>query len=410
MTVLTSSDHVIVVGAGLAGFRFIEASRREGYEGAITLVGDEIFAPYDRPPLSKQILVGKWSEDRNALTDLESLEALRVDVRLGSAATGLDLDTATVHLADGRSVTGTHVVIATGTRARLLPFTASESLRTLRTRDDATRLLVDVAALEPASPVVIIGGGFIGAEVATALHTRGLHPIVLEAGWRPLLHVLGSDVSEWLMALPKALGIDLRCDQKIHDVVRASDEGPLRVLFDDDEPLEAPVVVLGVGAQVNVEWLADSGLVIENGVVVDEHLLATPRVAAIGDVARFAWRNVTGVEQVRIEHWELANQHALRLAQYWTLGTTPAELLVPYFWSDQYGKKLQMLGHAAPDDDVAMVKGSVDQGAWVAIYSRAGTVTGVVALAQPRALVLSKQFLESLTTIERALELAPWDS
>jgi NADPH-dependent 2,4-dienoyl-CoA reductase/sulfur reductase-like enzyme len=406
MTSLVSSDHVVVVGAGLAGWRLVEALRREGFEGAVTLIGDEVHPPYDRPPLSKQVLVGKWGIEKTTLATPQLVEHSRATMRLGVAATGLDVDRAAVALDDGSEVIGTHVVVATGARARHLPFSSDDRVHYLRRIDDVVRLNRDLEALEPGGVVAVIGGGFIGAECASALHTRGLRPVVLEAAPRPLIGVLGEQVSAWLLGLASAVGIELRVNQVIDDVVEYGDG--LRVMLSDGSSLDAGVVIVGVGVETNVEWLSGSGLVVDDGVVVDEHFLAAPRVAAIGDVARFNWRSVIGIESVRIEHWEVANVHASTLARHWMSGVEPEELMVPYFWSDQYGQKIQMLGHAQPSDHVLRVSGSDEGAKWLALYSRNDVVTGLVSLNNPRALVLSRLLLEEPTTPEQALALAPW--
>jgi NADPH-dependent 2,4-dienoyl-CoA reductase/sulfur reductase-like enzyme len=406
VNVLSDSDHVVVVGAGFAGWRFVEALRRDGYEGAITLVGEEPYAPYDRPPLSKQVLSGKWDIDKTTLATPELVMKNQVVMRLGVRATGLDVATTTVHLGDGTQVAGTHVVIATGTRARQLAFSAGDLLHTLRSRDDVIRLRHDLGALTPGTVVAVIGGGFIGAEAATALHSIGLHPIVLEAAERPLVSVLGPQVSTWLAGLAGDADIELRIGQRISDVEFV--DGSFVVRFDDSSSLEAAAVIVAAGAVVNVEWLATSGLTIDNGVVVGSDLLATERVAAIGDVARFSWPNTLGEELVRIEHWQIANDHASALARLLATGQGASDLMVPYFWSDQYGKKIQMLGHPRANDDVQMVSGSVEEGKWVAVYSRGEVVSGVVALSRPRALMLSKFLLESPSTLVEALERASW--
>jgi NAD(P)H-nitrite reductase large subunit len=404
--VLQPSDHVVVVGAGFAGWRFIEALRREGFGGALTLIGDETYAPYDRPPLSKQVLVGKWDAERATLATPDRIQESGVTLLLGSRAVGLDRDALSVHLEDGSTVVGTHVVIATGTRARRLPYSADAHVHTLRSRNDERRLREDLDRIAPGSVVAVIGGGFIGAEVATALQTRGFRPIVLEALRRPLIASLGNDVSTWLERLAGDVGIELRSGQHIDDVVR--DDEKFTVMFHDGSELRADAVVVGAGALVNVEWLATSGLNIDDGVIVDSDLLATERVAAIGDIAHFSWNSVMGEESIRIEHWEVANLHAARLAHFWVTGESSEALMVPYFWSDQYGKKLQMLGHPKPDDDVVRVEGSPEEGKWLAVYSRSGVVSGLVALSQPRALMMSKHFLEVPTTLHEALEQAPW--
>jgi NADPH-dependent 2,4-dienoyl-CoA reductase/sulfur reductase-like enzyme len=298
-------------------------------------------------------------------------------------------------------------VVATGARARHLDFSADDRIHYLRRIDDLTRLNRDLGALEPGSVVAVIGGGFIGAECATALRTRGLQPIVLEVLSRPLIGAVGEPVSAWLLGLASAAGIELRVNQVIEDVVEHGDG--LRVVFADGGDLEAGAVIAGVGVETNVEWLDGSGLLIDDGVVVDEHFMAGPRVAAIGDVARFAWRSSTGTESVRIEHWEVANVHASTLARSWTSGDD-GTLMVPYFWSDQYGQKIQMLGHARPSDHVLRVSGNDEEKKWLALYSRDGVVSGIVTLNNPRALVLSRSLLEEPTSTEQALARAPWEA
>ena len=403
---LQPSDHVVIVGAGFGGWRLVEALRRDGYDGAITLLGEETYAPYDRPPLSKHVLAGKWDVERATLATPERLAASNVTLRLGVRAIGLDIEANSVELEDGSRIDGTHIVIATGTRARRLPFSADDDILTLRNRDDELRMRHELERLDEGSVVAVIGGGFIGAEVATQLKSRGFVPIVLEAALRPLIGVLGPDVSSWLEHLAADAQIELRNDQRIRDVERDVDEFVIR--FDDVDDLRAALVVVGAGTLPNFEWLEGSGLTLDNGVVVDENLLAREHIAAIGDVARFSWPNIMGEELVRIEHWEVANVHANALAHYWMTGEGAAALMVPYFWSDQYGKKIQMLGHARPDDDVVRVNGSPEEGKWLALYSRGGVVTGIVTLSQPRALMLSKHLLESPSTLEGALSDAPW--
>lgn len=403
---LQPSDHVVIVGAGFGGWRLVEALRRDGYDGAITLLGEETYAPYDRPPLSKHVLAGKWDVERATLATPERLAASNVTLRLGVRAIGLDIEANSVELEDGSRIDGTHIVIATGTRARRLPFSADDDILTLRNRDDELRMRHELERLDEGSVVAVIGGGFIGAEVATQLKSRGFVPIVLEAALRPLIGVLGPDVSSWLEHLAADAQIELRNDQRIRDVERDADEFVIR--FDDVDDLRAALVVVGAGALPNFEWLEGSGLTLDHGVVVDENLLAREHIAAIGDVARFSWPNIMGEELVRIEHWEVANVHANALAHYWMTGEGAAALMVPYFWSDQYGKKIQMLGHARPDDDVVRVSGSPEEGKWLALYSRGGVVTGIVTLSQPRALMLSKHLLESPSTLEGALSDAPW--
>jgi len=394
---LTSTDHVVVVGAGLAGWRFIESLRRDGYEGKITLIGDEPYAPYDRPPLSKQVLSGKWEIDKTVLASDEALESANITFIFGVSATSLDVTNHTVTLENGETVSGTHIVIATGTRARRISFSDESLVHTIRNRKDIEGLNAHLATVSEGATVAVIGGGFIGAEAATALKARGLTPVVLEALQRPLIGALGDQASQWLLPLPSNAEIELRTSQVIRDISDGS------VVFADGSSLEVAAVVLGVGAEVNTEWLQSSGLVLDGGVVVDEHLLATPTIGALGDVAKFPFKG----ELTRIEHWQVATDHAAALSLHWAKGEKATDM-VPYFWSDQYGKKIQMLGHPHPSDDVVKVAGSDEEGKWLALYSRGGVVTGILSLSQPRWLMVSKVLLDEETTLTRAMELQPW--
>ena len=394
---LTSTDHVVVVGAGLAGWRFIESLRRDGYEGKITLIGDEPYAPYDRPPLSKQVLSGKWEIDKTVLASDEALESANITSIFGVSATSLDVMSHTVTLENGETVSGTHIVIATGTRARRISFSDESLVHTIRNRKDIEGLNAHLATAPEGATVAVIGGGFIGAEAATALKARGLTPVVLEALQRPLIGALGDQASQWLLPLASNAEIELRTSQVIRDVSDGS------VVFADGSTLEVAAVVLGVGAEVNTEWLQSSGLVLDGGVVVDEHLLASPTIGALGDVAKFPFKG----ELTRIEHWQVATDHAAALSLHWAKGEKAPDM-VPYFWSDQYGKKIQMLGHPHPSDDVVKVAGSDEEGKWLALYSRGGVVTGILSLSQPRWLMVSKVLLDEETTLTRAMELQPW--
>ena len=404
MRPLEASDHVLVVGGGLAGWRFIEECRRLGFTGRITLVCAEHHPPYDRPPLSKQVLSGKWDLDEIVLATPERLAAASVEVLLGDAAVSLDGSSRTVTLASGRKLVADRIVIATGTSPRRIPY-GEGIVHYLRTIDDVVALKASVAALPTPARVGIIGGGFIGAEVATALHALGAEVTVLEAASAPLLSVLGPTIASWLSGLPGDAGIRLLNNQRITAIERV--EGAVEVSRDDDVPLHFDVLVAGIGATPATEWLASSGLAIDNGVVVDASMCATPVIGAVGDVARFTWESVTGTASERIEHWQVASDTATRLAQVWCTPDEPVAQLIPYFWSDQYGAKIQVLGRPSPSDDVVMVRGEPTQ-SWVALCVRDDVVAAIVTLRQPRALMRSRSLLTSPQSLAMALDRAPW--
>jgi 3-phenylpropionate/trans-cinnamate dioxygenase ferredoxin reductase subunit len=274
-----------------------------------------------------------------------------------------------------------------------LPFAADSDVFTMRSLDDSRRLAVACNELRAHATVAVIGGGFIGAEVATALHARDVRPVVIEAQDRPLQGILGNEVATWLEDLPRAAGIELRVNQQVDDVVR-TDRGYL--ITTSDGSLTADLVVVGVGALPNVEWLDGSGLTLHRGLVVDEFLAAAPGVWGVGDVAVFPFRSAGETEHVRIEHWQIANDHASYVAKSIVAGPKEPFRTVPYFWSDQYGKKIQMLGHPRPSDDVVLMSGSPDEGKWLAHYRRDDVVTGVIALNNARELMLSRPLLENV--------------
>jgi 3-phenylpropionate/trans-cinnamate dioxygenase ferredoxin reductase subunit len=387
------SSRVVIVGASLGGVRTAAALRREGYEGEIVIVGDETHQPYDRPPLSKQILMGKWGPEKIGLVTEASHAELRAEWKLGSAATSLrrDDESFVVTLHDGSDVTGDTVVIATGTRARRLPFSADASLFAVRTLDDTTSLLHAVENLAAGSRVAIIGAGFIGAEVATALHARELVPVVYETQPRPLNAVLGETAARWLEGIPALAGIEVRVNQTISDVV-TSPRGISVVTPEGSD--EFALGVLGVGAIPNTEWLDGGPVTIERGVVVNESLQAAPGIYAVGDVAAFPFERAGRRDVIRIEHWQIANDHATYVAQHICGKSAGGFSTVPYFWSDQYGKKIQMLGHPSPNDEIEMVQGTVEDAKWVAYYRHDGVITGVLALNNARELMLARPLLE----------------
>ncbi len=393
-----SSIHI--VGASLAGIRAAEALRRDGFDAPIVLIGDEPHAPYDRPPLSKQILSGDWEPDRIALTKPERFEDLGLDFRPGVRATGFDLDTRTLTTDDGRAEVVDGMLIATGARCRSLPGTdALGGVHVLRSLDDALALRADFDA--GPQRVVVVGAGFIGAEVAATARGRGLEVSMIEALPTPLGRVLGEDMGNVCAAVHRDEGVDLRTGVGV-EAIEGGDRVE-RVTLSDGSVIDADVVVVGIGVIPNTEWLDGSGLEVDNGVICDATCQAAPGVTAAGDVAR--WPNQRFDEVMRVEHWDNAIEqggHAARRLLADDADATPFTP-VPWFWSDQYDRKIQLAGRVRPDDDVRIVTGSLEDRRFAALYGRAGKLVGVLGFNRPRHVMQYKTMIQDGVSFDDAL-------
>lgn len=381
----------MVVGASLAGLRAVEGLRANGYEGALTLVGAEPRLPYDRPPLSKQVLAGDWEPSRVDLRDEATWPALEASLRLGVRATGLDLDARAVTLDDGSAEPFDGLIIATGATPR--PFPGAWTLRTL---DDA---LVLRKAFDDGARVCVIGAGFIGAEVAATARRRGLDVSLLEALPVPLARGLGEEMGRTCAALHLDAGVDLRCGVVIDRV-----EPGAGVVLADGTLVPADVVVAGIGVVPVTDWLDGSGLTIDNGVVCDETLACVGgggAVYAAGDVAR--WPNpLFDGESMRVEHWTNAAEQGDAAARN-LLGAGEPYAPVPFFWSDQYDVKIQFVGRCAPDDEVRVVDGSLQDRKFTAIYGRTGRLVGCLGFSMPRRVMQYRRLIAERASWEDAL-------
>lgn len=392
-------DRVVIVGASLAGLRAAESLRAHGHEGSITLVGEEPHRPYDRPPLSKQVLTGKTDADGTALPVPEDLDAEWV---LGRPATGLDVDARRVHLAGGDEVQWDGLVIATGAAPKKLPFAPpGPGVHYLRTLDDSLALRED---LMRSRALVVIGAGFIGLEVATSAAALGVPTVVLEALPVPLERSLGADTGRAVMEWHRAKGVDLRVGVAIDSIVWAGPEGPgaarpVAVRLADGTEIPADTVVVGIGVAPATGWLYGSGVDVADGVRCDARLRVLrdgrplPEVVAAGDVAR--WDHAGYGEPVRVEHWTNATE-AGEAAALALLGRSPGPYTpVPYFWSDQHGLKLQFVGRAAPGDETMVVEGSFEEDRLLIAYGRQGRLVGALGMRRPaRVMALQRLIAE----------------
>ena len=373
---------VVVVGASLVGLRVAEQLRRRGHDGPVTVVGEELHAPYDRPPLSKQVLRGA-DATTVALRDAAALAALDVDFRLGRRAVGLDRAAASLTLDDGSVLAYDDLVVATGSAARRLPFGQElAGVCTLRTLDDALALRDE---LRRGPRVVVIGAGFIGCEVAASLRTLDVPVTLVEAGPAPLAGPLGEEAGARIGRLHEEHGVQLRCGTGVAGLTGST--AVEAVVLADGAVLPADVVVVGIGGRPATDWLAGSGLDLADGVACDEHGRAAPGVWAAGDVAR--WHNPLFREHLRVEHWTTAGEQATVVARN-LLGGDDGRLVsyrgVPYFWSDQYDARIQFAGHRRPGESLRTVP--TDQpDRHVALVERDGLLVGALAVNAPRELL-----------------------
>jgi NADPH-dependent 2,4-dienoyl-CoA reductase/sulfur reductase-like enzyme len=358
---------IAIVGSALAGFAAARALRRQSFDGEIVVIGAERHRPYDRPPLSKGFLTGGCSAAELALEDPD--EELDVRWRLGVPAARLDPANRRIVLGDGEEIRADGVVVATGARARRLPGT-----HTLRTLDDAIALR---AALRPGARLVIIGAGFIGAEVASGARSLGADVTIVEALPTPLAGPLGAQMGAVCAGLHGDHGVRLRTGVPVAGVQKDAVE------LADGTRLPADLVLAGIGAVPNVEWLAGSGLAIDGGVVTDEAGATNlPSVVATGDCARSFNRHAG--RAIRFEHWTHAFEQPATAVATLLGRVAPESPPAPYFWSDQYGVRIQFAGHREEGDTVRIVEGDTEQRSFLAVYERDGQPVAVLGMNQPK--------------------------
>jgi NADPH-dependent 2,4-dienoyl-CoA reductase/sulfur reductase-like enzyme len=377
---MTTSGGIVIVGGGLAAARTAEQLRRSEYTGPITIVSDEDHLPYDRPPLSKEVL--RSETDDVTLKPAEFYDENDITMALGKAARSIDVTKQTVTLSDGSELSYDELVIATGLVPKRIPsFPNIEGIHVLRSFGESLALREQAASARNA---VVVGAGFIGCEVAASLRGLGVDVVLVEPQPSPLASVLGEQIGALVARLHRAEGVDVRCGVGVAEV--QGTEKVQKVVLGDGSELDADLVVVGIGSHPATEWLDGTGIEVDNGVVCDESGRASaPHVWAIGDVA--SWRHNLG-HQVRVEHWSNVADQARALVPAMLGQDATAAVSVPYFWSDQYDVKIQCLGEPEAGDVVHIVED--DGRKFLAYYERDGVVAGVVGGGMPGKVMKSR--------------------
>lgn len=372
-------NRVVIVGASAGGLTTAEGLRHRGFEGTITLVGAEQIAPYDRPPLSKQFMTGEWPAERLDLRTTSQMDELHLDFRLGCSAITARPAERLVVLDDGEAIGFDDLVVATGVSPRRLAgLDEVEGVHVLRTLQQAT-VLRD--RLKPGRRLVVVGAGFLGAEVADAARSQGIDVTLLEADAQPMAQAVGPDAGDFLAHLHRERGTDLRTGVAVARVLQ--DSGAVTgVQLADGSTIPADDVLLAIGSVPNTDWLEGSGLTVQDGLVCDEFSRAAPHVYGVGDVAR--WHNPLFKTSMRVEHRTNAAEQGLAVAA--TILQPESERAfapVPFVWSDQLGLRIQTYGYLRGHDEARVVECDVRARRLLVVYRRGQRITGILAAGLP---------------------------
>ncbi|WP_406475395.1 NAD(P)/FAD-dependent oxidoreductase [Streptomyces platensis] len=385
------TPRVVIIGAGIAGVQTAVALREQGWRGAITLLGDEPHQPYDRPPLSKAVLLGK-AEGSTFDIDFAGLD---IELRLGHRVTALLPDAHLVETADG-PIPYDYAVLATGAEPIVLP--GSEGMpgvHLLRTLDDAERLRPVLAAQHE---IVVVGAGWIGAEFATAAREAGCAVTVVEAAGRPLAGALPAEVATHMTGWYTDAGAELRTGARVASVTAGA------VTLADGVTLPADAVVIGIGARPATGWLAGSGVEVspqDGSVLADDRLrTSVPDVYAVGDCASFP--SARYGTRLLIHHWDNALQGPRTVAENIARGDAEGLVYdpVPYFWSEQFGRFVQYAGHHGDADELVW-RGDPAGAAWSVIWLREGRLVALLAVGRPRDLAQGRKLIERGVVLDR---------
>jgi NADPH-dependent 2,4-dienoyl-CoA reductase/sulfur reductase-like enzyme len=379
----TTTGPVLVVGTGTAGMATVEGLRRNGFDGHICWIGSEPHLPYDRPPLSKQILTGEWEPERIRLWTPAKAAEFDVELRTGTAVRAVDLPHKHVYLADGTRLPFGNLVAATGVTPRTLPGTnGAVGVHTVRTLDDTIALR---AGLGPGRRLVVIGGGFLGTELAAAARTLGADVHLLEPEPTPLGAAVGTEVGTLVAQLHRDHGVDVRTGpDALVTNINIRHEAVTGVTLADGSTIHADLVVVTIGSVPTTGWLTGSGIDCSDGVRCNEFCEAAPGVYAAGDVA--SWHHTGFRTRIRLEHRTNTGEQRRYVARRILGLATEPFAPVPYFWSDQYNLKIQAYGLLRGHDEVRIIDGAVTDGEFIAIYRKGPRLIGALGSNKARAM------------------------
>jgi NADPH-dependent 2,4-dienoyl-CoA reductase/sulfur reductase-like enzyme len=397
---VSSLKSVTIVGASTAGLAGAVALRDEGFDGRIDLVGQESHAPYDRPPLSKQALTSGWGLDRLTIRTTEEIAShLQVEVHLGTPAVGLDVAERRVRLRTGESITSDAVLVTTGTTPNQLNGGASlRGIHTLRNYEDAVAI---GRAFTHAPRVLVVGGGFIGSEIASSARANGLEVTIVEAQPQVLARSVGRQVADLTRRLHEENGTSVVTGRRVMEVLG---HGRVEsVVLSDGSRLDADLVVVGVGVSPSTNWLVGSGLTLRDGIVCDAQCRSSaPGIYAAGDVAR--WYNARYATEMRVEHWDNSRRMAAAAARNMLDARHPSPYVsVPYVWSDLYGTRIQAVGRVTAHEILMVATGSPQPHA-IALYRWADQLAGVLGVNEPRAILGLRRLLANPVSWNDALD------
>ena len=391
-----SDPAIVVIGAGQAGGWAARTLRDEGFEGGIVVIGEEPYPPYERPPLSKEVLLGKEPAESSYLWPEGSFDELGIALRTGVGATAIDRAAKTVALSDGGSIAYDKLLIATGGRVRKLPIEGAEldGVHYLRGIDDSAAIRAD---LGEGARLVVVGGGWIGLEVAAAARMLGAGVAVVEALDMLCARALTPDMAAYLLDVHRDRGIDVRLGATIEALT--GDGRVTGARLSGGETLPATAVVIGIGIVPNVELAEAAGLDVDNGIRVDALCRTSdPDIFAAGDVTNHP-NDLLG-RNIRLESWENAQNQGIAAAKA-MLGGETAYCEIPWFWSDQYDVNIQLVGLPA-DVEETVIRGERADRSFVEFYMKGGRIDGAAAINNPRDIRFAKRLMQARKTVDPA--------